>query len=90
MLIDLYSVNFDLYGVLMRAVQLRMARVALGLGVRELAAKAGVTANTITRIEKGADARQSTIDRLRAVLQAAGVEFIDENGGGPGVRLQKK
>jgi transcriptional regulator with XRE-family HTH domain len=90
MLINLYSVNFDLYGVLMRAVQLRMARVALGLGVRELAAKAGVTANTITRIEKGADARQSTIDRLRAVLQAAGVEFIDENGGGPGVRLQKK
>jgi transcriptional regulator with XRE-family HTH domain len=90
MLINLYSVNFHLYGVLMRAVQLRMARVALGLGVRELAAKAGVTANTITRIEKGADARQSTIDRLRAVLQTAGVEFIDENGGGPGVRLQKK
>ena len=90
MLINLYSVNLYLYGVLMRAVQLRMARVALGLGVRELAAKAGVTANTITRIEKGADARQSTIDRLRAVLQTAGVEFIDENGGGPGVRLQKK
>jgi transcriptional regulator with XRE-family HTH domain len=90
MLINLYSVTFYLYGVLMRAVQLRMARVALGLGVRELAAKAGVTANTITRIEKGADARQSTIDRLRAVLQTAGVEFIDENGGGPGVRLQKK
>jgi transcriptional regulator with XRE-family HTH domain len=90
MLINLYNVNFYLYGVLMRAVQLRMARVALGLGVRELAAKAGVTANTITRIEKGADARQSTIDRLRAVLQTAGVEFIDENGGGPGVRLQKK
>jgi hypothetical protein len=22
-------------------------------------------------------------------LEAAGVEFIDENGGGPGVRLQK-
>ena len=90
MLVNLYSVNFYLYGVLMRAVHLRMARIALGLGVRELAAKAGVTANTITRIEKGADARQSTIDRLRAVLQTAGVEFIDENGGGPGVRLQKK
>jgi transcriptional regulator with XRE-family HTH domain len=90
MLTNLYNVSFYLCGVLMRAVQLRMARVALGLGVRELAAKAGVTANTITRIEKGADARQSTIDRLRAVLETAGVEFIDENGGGPGVRLQKK
>jgi hypothetical protein len=26
---------------------------------------------------------------IRAALEAAGVEFIDENGGGPGVRLQK-
>jgi predicted transcriptional regulator len=86
----LYSVNINLDSVQMKAVQLRMARVALGLGVRELAAKAGVTANTITRIEMGADARQSTIDRLRDVLETAGVEFIDENGGGPGVRLRKK
>ena len=73
----------------MRAVQLRMARIALGLGVRELAAKAGVTANTITRIEKGADARQSTIDRLRLSFRQP-ASIIDENGGGPGVRLQKK
>jgi transcriptional regulator with XRE-family HTH domain len=85
-----YGVNINVDHVLMKAVQLRMARVALGLGVRELAAKAGVTANTVTRIENGADARQSTIDRLRAVLQSAGVEFIDENGGGPGVRLRKE
>jgi hypothetical protein len=26
---------------------------------------------------------------LRAAIEAAGVEFIDENGGGPGVRLKK-
>jgi hypothetical protein len=26
---------------------------------------------------------------LRTALEAAGVEFIDENGGGPGVRLRK-
>jgi len=58
--------------------------------VRELAAKAGVTANTVTRIENGADAMQSTIDRLKRALEAAGVEFIDENGGGPGVRLRKR
>jgi hypothetical protein len=27
---------------------------------------------------------------VRRALEAAGVEFIDENGGGPGVRLQKR
>ena len=67
----------------MRAIQLRMARAAVGWGVRELAEKAGVTANTVTRIENGADAKQSTLDRLKSALEAAGVEFIDENGGGP-------
>ena len=70
-------------------VQIRMARAAVGWGVRELAEKAGVTANTVTRIENGADAKQSTVVALRAALEAAGVEFIPENGGGPGVRLRK-
>ena len=74
----------------MKAVQLKMARAAVGWGVRELAEKAGVTANTVTRIENGADAKQSTIDRLRGALETAGVEFIEENGGGPGVRLRKR
>jgi transcriptional regulator with XRE-family HTH domain len=74
----------------MKAVQVKMARVAVGWGVRDLAKKAGVTANTVTRIENGADAKQSTMDRLQQALEAAGVEFIDENGGGPGVRLRKR
>jgi transcriptional regulator with XRE-family HTH domain len=67
-----------------------MARAAVGWGVRELAEKAGVTANTVTRIENGADAKQSTIERLQRALEVAGVEFIDENGGGLGVRLRKR
>jgi transcriptional regulator with XRE-family HTH domain len=74
----------------MKAIQIKMARAAIGWGVRELAEKAGVTANTVTRIENGADAKQSTMDRLQYALEAAGVEFIDENGGGPGVRLRKR
>jgi transcriptional regulator with XRE-family HTH domain len=74
----------------MRAVQVKMARAAVGWGVRDLAKKAGVTANTVTRIENGADAKQSTMDRLQQALEAAGVEFIDENGGGPGVRLRQR
>ena len=71
----------------MRAIQLRMARAAIGWGVRELAKRAGVTANTVTRIENGADAKQSTMDRLQSALEAAGVEFT--NGDQPGVRLTK-
>ena len=71
----------------MKAIQLRMARAAVGWGVRELAEKAGVTANTVSRIENGADAKQSTVDRLQRALEAAGVEFT--NGDQPGVRLAK-
>jgi transcriptional regulator with XRE-family HTH domain len=71
----------------MRAIQLRMARAAIGWGVRELAEKAGVTANTVTRIENGADAKQSTVDALQRALEAAGIEFT--NGDQPGVRLTK-
>ena len=67
-----------------------MARAAVGWGVRELAKRAGLTANTVTRIENGADAKQSTMDRLQQALEAAGIEFIEENGGGPGVRLKKR
>ena len=74
----------------MKAIQLKMARAAVGWGVRELAKKAGITANTVTRIENGADAKQSPMDRLQHALEAAGIEFIQENGGGPGVRLRKR
>jgi transcriptional regulator with XRE-family HTH domain len=69
----------------MNAVQLRMARAALRWGVRELAERAGVTANTVTRIENGSDAKQSTMDALQSALEAGGVEFT--NGERPGVRM---
>ena len=67
-----------------------MARAAIGWGVRELGKRAGVAANTVTRIENGADAKQSTMDKLQRILEAAGIEFIEDNGGGPGVRLRKR
>jgi len=35
-------------------------------------------------------AHMSTVVALRRALETAGVEFIDENGGGPGVRLRKR
>ncbi|MEM9395117.1 MAG: helix-turn-helix transcriptional regulator [Pseudomonadota bacterium] len=67
-----------------------MARVATGFGLRELAAEAGVSPNTISRLERGEELKPATIEAIRASLEAAGVEFIAENGGGPGVRLRKK
>ena len=70
--------------------QMRMARAALGWGVRDLAEKSGVAANTVTRIENGADAKQSTIDAMRSTFEAAGIEFIPENGGGVGIRFRER
>ncbi len=69
--------------------QVRMGRAAVGWGVRELAEKANVTPNTVSRIENGGDALASTLDRIRAALEGAGVIFIDEDEEGPGVRLRK-
>ncbi|WP_171901457.1 helix-turn-helix domain-containing protein [Stappia indica] len=73
----------------MQAVQCRMARAALGLGVRELAEMAMVAPATISRLERGEDLKPRTVEAIRATLEAAGVIFIDENGEGPGVRLRK-
>jgi hypothetical protein len=46
--------------------------------------------NTIARFERGEELRERTIAAIRAALEAAGVEFIAENGGGPGMRLKAK
>jgi transcriptional regulator with XRE-family HTH domain len=70
-------------------VQCRMARAALGLGVRELATAAKVARDTIVRFERGDELKERTVDAIRDALESAGVEFIDDNGGGPGVRLGK-
>jgi transcriptional regulator with XRE-family HTH domain len=70
--------------------QCRMARAALNLGVREAARAAGVSTNTITRLERGEELLPRTVAAIRAALESAGVIFIDQNGNGPGVRLVKR
>ena len=68
-----------------------MARAALNWTVRELAEATGLHRNTITNIEVGRyTGDQKSLERIELVLKKAGVEFIDENGGGPGVRLRKR
>jgi transcriptional regulator with XRE-family HTH domain len=67
-----------------------MARAALNWTVRDLAAATGLHRNTITNIEVGRYAGDpATLTLIRDVLSRQGVEFIDENGGGAGVRLRK-
>ena len=71
----------------MNSTQCKMARVAAGLGLRELATLADVSPNTISRLERGEELKPRTVDFIRTALEKAGVQFIEENGGGPGVRL---
>lgn len=73
----------------MNAVQCKMARAALGLGVRELADMAKVSPDTIARLERGDTLRERTVADIRATLETAGIIFVAENGEGPGVRLKK-
>jgi transcriptional regulator with XRE-family HTH domain len=54
-----------------------MARAALKWGVRELAARAQVSPNTVTRIEKDKDANAATLQALERALTEGGVEFLE-------------
>jgi transcriptional regulator with XRE-family HTH domain len=73
----------------LNAVQSKMARVALGLTGKQLADLAGVSLNTVNRLEAGEELKESTVAAIRAALESAGVIFVEENGEGPGVRLRK-
>ncbi|WP_095200243.1 helix-turn-helix domain-containing protein [Mesorhizobium carmichaelinearum] len=67
-----------------------MARAALGWGIRDLADVARVATQTITRLEQGDRLKPKTLQAIRAAFEAAGIDFIPENGGGPGVRLSRR
>lgn len=75
----------------MNAVQCRMARAAVGFGIRELAQRAGVAIDTVARLERGDTLRPRTIEAIRDALAEAGVEFIEaDDFAGVGVRLSKQ
>jgi predicted transcriptional regulator len=73
----------------MKPVQCRLARTALGWGVVDLAKAAAVSTQTIVRLERGEELRETTLAKIQEVLEEAGIEFIPENGGGVGVRFKK-
>ncbi len=67
-----------------------MARAALGWSVRDLASRAGLAANTVSRYENGGDAYGETLKKIQHTFGQSGIIFIDENDEGPGVRLKKR
>jgi transcriptional regulator with XRE-family HTH domain len=70
--------------------QCRAARGLLDWSQQELAEKAGIGIVTVRQLEAGIQKpRRATLEVVRRAFEAAGVEFIDENGGGAGVRLRK-
>jgi hypothetical protein len=71
----------------------RAARALLRWEQRDLEAASSVSLPTIKRLESKPGimiAHTSTLVALKKAFEVAGVEFIDENGGGPGVRLKRK
>jgi transcriptional regulator with XRE-family HTH domain len=71
--------------------QVRAARGLLGWSQTELARRAGLSRETVKRFEAPSDLNVSSEARakLQQALEEGGVEFIQGNGGGPGVRLKK-
>ena len=70
--------------------QCKAARAMTGLSQDQLAQKSGVAVSTIIPFEqKQRNPYASTVEKLRSALETAGIEFIEENGGGAGLRMQK-
>ncbi len=70
--------------------QARMARAALGIGVREVAKLSGLSGNTDARFGNKGDAMLSTVQKITDALEKKGIKFLSETEtDGPGVRLHK-
>lgn len=73
----------------MTPAQCRAARGLIRLEQLDLCEKSGVSIKTLSDFEAGkTKPYATTLEKLRAALEAAGVVFIESNGQGPGVRLR--
>jgi hypothetical protein len=73
--------------------QIRMSRAALGWSIATLSRKSSVSVSTIKRLETEGGlnkATQANLRLIRSTLEEAGIEFIGDAAGGPGVRLWRK
>ena len=72
--------------------QLRAARGILGWSQSDLSKASGVALSTVKRMEAGSGLLRGiaqNVWKVQSSLEEAGVVFIDENGGGAGVRLRR-
>ena len=79
-------------GSVLSSELVRAARALLRWDQRDLEAASSVSLPTIKRLESKPGimaAHPATVLALRRAIETAGIEFIDENGGGSGVRLKK-
>jgi ribosome-binding protein aMBF1 (putative translation factor) len=75
------------------SAQIRAARGLLRWSAEDLAREASLGLATIKRAESAESETSMTAANdlaVRRAIESAGVELIDENGGGPGVRLRKR
>jgi transcriptional regulator with XRE-family HTH domain len=73
--------------------QIRAARALLRWSAEDLAEQSAIGVTTIRRAEliEGETSMTAANDlAIRRTLETAGIEFIDENGGGPGIRLRQR
>ena len=74
----------------MNAAQCRAARALLNISQEDLAVLASISVTSLRNFERGATVpMHNNLVAIRRALEAAGIEFIPENGGGAGVRLRK-
>jgi transcriptional regulator with XRE-family HTH domain len=75
----------------MSSAQCRAGRALLDMTQSQLAELAKLGLSTVVDFEKGRrQVSQAAVETIQSALQRAGVDFIEENGGGPGVRLGKR
>ena len=75
------------------SAQIRAARALIRWRAQDLARESAVGVATIRRaelVERETAMTAANDAAVRRALESAGIEFIDENGGGPGVRLRKR
>ena len=66
--------------LMINGIQVKMARAALGWKASDLAHKAGVTGNTIFRLEAGKGVQASTLAAIQRALEEGGVRFVEVDG----------
>jgi ribosome-binding protein aMBF1 (putative translation factor) len=76
---------------MIRGDLIRAGRALLGWSSKTLAARAHVGTATVLRIERGhpgARGQCQSLEKIEAALREAGIHFMDDDGHGPGLRLQ--